>query len=166
MCAVGCDRQKLLSAVMAVMATLDAAGLQCSEVEADTSKQVFTGHQLNHKTGLLGGFSHLQLRRGLGHAARPRHLTDQMAKLIGHTWSCLLRRPALSLINAGYRFARTFGPRSGRTVVACRRARIPMDRVIAAISLLQPCQPLVAVGLCHRCHGWNAWGLRSHAPLV
>ena len=38
-----------------------------------------------------------------------------MAKLIGHiTWSCLLRRPALSLINAGYRFARTFGPRIGR----------------------------------------------------
>ena len=38
-----------------------------------------------------------------------------MAKLIGHiTWSCPLRRPALSLINAGYRFARTFGPRSGR----------------------------------------------------
>ena len=38
-----------------------------------------------------------------------------MAKLIGHiTWSCLLRRPALSLINAGYRFARTFGLRSGR----------------------------------------------------
>ena len=38
-----------------------------------------------------------------------------MAKLIGHiTWSCLLSRPALSLINAGYRFARTFGPRSGR----------------------------------------------------
>ena len=30
------------------------------------------------------------------------------------TWSCLLCRPALSLVNAGYRFARTFGSRSGR----------------------------------------------------
>ena len=37
------------------------------------------------------------------YAARQRHLTgNQVAKLIGHiTWSCLLRRPALSLINAG-----------------------------------------------------------------
>ena len=45
--------------MMAVKATLDAAGLQCSEVEADTSKQVFTGLQLDHKTGGLpasGGF--------------------------------------------------------------------------------------------------------------
>ena len=28
-------------------------GLQCAEVEADTSRQVFTGLQLNHETGML-----------------------------------------------------------------------------------------------------------------
>ena len=117
-CAVGCDRPKVLSAMMAVKATLDAAGLQCSEVEADTSKHVFTGLHLDHKTGVLSleASRTWRLRRGLEYAARQRHITgDQMAKLIGHiTWSCLLRLPALSLINAGYRFARTFGPRSGR----------------------------------------------------
>ena len=57
-----------------------------------------------------------RLRRGLEFAACRRHLTgDQVAKLICHiTWSCVLRRLALSLINAGYRFGRAFGPRSGR----------------------------------------------------
>ena len=39
-CAAGCDRPEVLSAMMAVKATLDAAGLQCLEVEAATSKQV------------------------------------------------------------------------------------------------------------------------------
>ena len=51
-CAVGCNRQKVLAALEAVKATLDAAGLQCSEIESDTSKQVFTSLQLNHETGL------------------------------------------------------------------------------------------------------------------
>ena len=104
--------------MMAVKATLDAAGLECSEVEADTSKQVFAGLQLDHKTGVLSleASRIWRFRRGLEYAARQRHLSgDQVAKLIGHiTWNCLLRRPALSLVNAGYRFARTFGPRSGR----------------------------------------------------
>ena len=36
-----------------LQATLDASGLQCSEVEDDTSKQVFTGLQLDHKTGVV-----------------------------------------------------------------------------------------------------------------
>ena len=106
-CTAGCDLPKVLSALVAVEATLDATGLQCSEVEADTSKQVFTGLQLDHKTGVLSlEASHIrQLRRGLKYAARQRHLTgDLVAKLIGHiTWSCLLRRPALSLVNAGRR---------------------------------------------------------------
>ena len=44
-CAVRC--------IGAVQATLQAAGLQCAEVEADTSKQVFTGLQLDHETGIL-----------------------------------------------------------------------------------------------------------------
>ena len=87
-------------------------------MRADTSKQVFTGLQLDHKTGVLSleASRIWQLRRGLKYAARQRHVTgDQLAKLIGHiTLSCLLRRLALSLVNAGYRFARTFGPRSGR----------------------------------------------------
>ena len=44
-----------------VKVTLDAIGLQCSEVESDTSKQVFTGLQLDHKTGVFvaGSLSHL-----------------------------------------------------------------------------------------------------------
>ena len=33
-CDAGCDRPKVLAAIQAVKATLDAAGLQCSEVEA------------------------------------------------------------------------------------------------------------------------------------
>ena len=47
-CAVGCNRPKVLAALEAVKATSDAAYLQCSEVEACTSKQVFTGLQLDH----------------------------------------------------------------------------------------------------------------------
>ena len=39
-CAVGCNRPKVLAALEAVKATSDAAYLQCSEVEADTSKQI------------------------------------------------------------------------------------------------------------------------------
>ena len=105
-CAVGGDRPKVLAAT-AVKATLDAAGLQCSEVEADTSR-----------TGILKleASRVWRLRHGLEFAAcRKQPTGEQVAKLIGHiTWSCLLRRPALSLINAGYRFARTFGPRSRR----------------------------------------------------
>ena len=94
------------------------------------------------------------LRRGLECAARQRHLTDdQVAKLIGHiTWSCLLRRTALSLIDAGYRFARTFGPRSGR---AC------------------PQSPRNSVGLRHYCRCSLAilpvlgrCGFMSRMPLV
>ena len=46
-CAVGCDRPKVLAAMEAVNATLGAAGLQCSEIEADTSKQVFIGLRLD-----------------------------------------------------------------------------------------------------------------------
>ena len=93
------------------------------EVEADASRQVFTGLQWNRETGLLSlEASHTcPLRLGLEFAARQRYLTgDQVAKLIGHvTWSCLLRRPALSLINAGYRFARTFKPSDHVTVGCC-----------------------------------------------
>ena len=102
----------------AVKATLDAADLQCSEVEAGISRQVFTGLQLDHESGTssLEDSRIWRLRHGLEFAACQKQLTgDQVAKLIGHiAWSCLLRRPALSLINARYRFARTFGPRSGR----------------------------------------------------
>ena len=147
-CAVGCNRSKVLSALEAVMVTLDAAGLQCSEVEADTSTQVFTGLQLDHKTGVLSlEASRIWLRRGLEFAARQRHLTgDQVAKLIGHiTWICLLRRLALSLINAGYRFARTFGLRSsGRVWPAVAQE----FRWIA--SLL----PLLTCNLASPCSSW------------
>ena len=117
-CAVGCNHSKVPAALEAMKVTLDTAGLQCSEVEAGTSKKVFTGLQLDHKTAVLSleASRIWRLRHGLEFAARQRHLTgDQVAKLIEHiTGICLLRRPALSLINVGYRFTRTFGPRSGR----------------------------------------------------
>ena len=148
-CAVGCS---------AVKVALDAAGLQCYEVEAYTSKQVFTGLPLDHKTGVLSleASRIWRFRRGLEYAARQRHLTgDHVAKLIGHiTWSCLLRRLALSLINVGYVVARTFGPRSGR-VLARSCPGIPLDCVITAASHLQSCQSLVAMGLCHGCLWWR-----------
>ena len=82
-CAVGCDRPKVLSAVAAVKATLDAAGLQCSEVELDTSRQVFTGLQLDHETGVLSreASRKWRLRHGLEFVARQKQLTgDQVAK--------------------------------------------------------------------------------------
>ena len=68
---MGCDCPKVLSAMEAVKATLDAAGLQCSEVEADTSRQVFTGLQLDHETGILSleASRILRLRHGLEVAA-------------------------------------------------------------------------------------------------
>ena len=52
-CAVGCKRPKVLAAMEAVKATVDAAGLQCSEVEADSSNHVFTRLQLDHETRKL-----------------------------------------------------------------------------------------------------------------
>ena len=104
-CAVGCNRSKVLAALETVKLTWDAGGLQCSEIEADTSRQVFTGFELDHQSGILSleDSRIRQLRHGLEFAACQKQLTgDQVAKLIGHiTWSCLLRRPALSLINAG-----------------------------------------------------------------
>ena len=70
-CSVGCNRQKVLAALGAVKATLDAAGLQCSEIVSDTSKQVFTGLQLNHETWVLSleAFRIWRLRLGLELAA-------------------------------------------------------------------------------------------------
>ena len=82
-CAVGCNRLKVLAALEAVKVILDAAGLQCCEVEADTSKQVFTRLQLDHKTGVLSleASRIWRLRGGLEFAARQRHLTgDRVAR--------------------------------------------------------------------------------------
>ena len=112
------DCPKVLASMKAAKATLGAAGPQCSEVEADISRQDFTGLQLDYESGILSleDSRIWRLRHGVEFAASQKQLTgDQVAKLIGHiTWSCLLRRPDLSLINTGYRFARTFGPRRGR----------------------------------------------------
>ena len=82
-CAVGCDRPKVVSAMEAVKATLDAAGLKCSEVEADTSRQVFTGLHLDHETGILSleASRIWRLRHGLEFAACQKQLTgDQVVK--------------------------------------------------------------------------------------
>ena len=98
-CAVGCNRQKVLDALDAVKTTLDAAGLQCSEIESDTSRQVFTGLRLDYESGILSleDSRNWRLRHGLEFAASQKQLTGvQVAKSFGHiTWSCLLRRPAL-----------------------------------------------------------------------
>ena len=157
-CAVGSDRPK----VLAVKATFDAAGLQCSEVEADTSRQVFTDHQLDHESGMLSleASGIWRFRRGLEFASCQKQLAGkQVAKLIGHiTWSCPLRRPAF-VSRQCWVSCFTYLRTPKRTVVACSRAGIPMDRVIAAALYLQPCQSLVTVGLCYRCLG-------SYAPLV
>ena len=144
----------------AVKATKDAAGLQCSEVEADSSEQVFTGLQLDHETGMLSleASRIWRLRRGLEFASRQN-------VLLVTTWSCLLRRPALSLVNAGYRFC-TYLRTSKQTGMARGRPGIPMDRVTTAGSHLQSCQSLVTVGLCCRCLWWGTWGLWSYASLV
>ena len=145
--AVDCNRQKVLDALDAAKATLDAAGLQCSEVESDTSKQVFTGLQLNHETGILSleASRILRLRRGLEFATRQRHLTgDRVAKLIGHiTWSCLLRCPALSLTNAGHRLTRTLGPRGGLWPAVAQEFRW-----IAS---------LLPLGNCNLTSPWSPW---------
>ena len=76
-CAVGCNHSKVPAASETVKMTLDAAGLQCTEVEADTSRQVFTGLQLDDQTGVLSleASRIWRLRHGLGFAARQRHLT-------------------------------------------------------------------------------------------
>ena len=88
-----------------------------------------------------------RLRHGLEFAACQKQLTgDQVAKLIGHiTWSCLLRRPALSLINAGYRYARTFGPGSGRlwSAVAQEFKWIASLLPLLTCSLASPWSPWV-----------------------
>ena len=52
-CAVGCNRQKVLATMCAVKASLNASGLQCSEVEADSSRQILTGLHVHQETGLL-----------------------------------------------------------------------------------------------------------------
>ena len=115
---LNCSCVKVLKFQIIAKETLDAADLQVSEVEADASKQVFSGLQLDHKPGVLSleASRIWRLRRGLAQAARQIHLTgDQVAKFTGHiTWSCKLRRPALSLINAGYRLHVSLEPRSGR----------------------------------------------------
>ena len=159
-CAVVCDRSKVLAAMAAVKATLDSAGLQCSEVEADTSRQVFTRLRLDHESGILSleASRFWRLRHGLEFAACRKHLTgDQVAKLIGHiTWSCLLRRPALSLINGGHRFARTFGPRSGRLwpAVAHEFRWIASLLPLLTCNLVSPWSPWVyATGASGGAHG-------------
>ena len=164
-CAVGCDHPKVLASMKAVKATLDAAGLQCSEIEAHTSKQVFAGFQLDHESGILSleDSRIWRLRHGLEFAACQKQLTgDQLAKLIGHiTWGCLLRRLAESLINAGYRFARTLGPRSGRLWPAVAQE----FRWIASLLPLLTCATLPLPGH-HGCLGQSTWELRSYASLV
>ena len=106
------------------------------------------GLQLDHKTGVLSLEASCiwLLRRCLEFAERQRHLAGhQVAKLIGHiTWSCLLRRPALSLINARESFSAHFWT-SKRVGMARSHSGIPLDCVVTAASHLQSGQssPLV-----------------------
>ena len=152
---------KVLKFQIIAKETLDAAGLQVSEVEADASKQVFSGFQLDHKPGVVSlEVSHLAVATWSEHAARQRRLTgDQDHVELQAASSCLVSHQCWVSF-CTYRWT----PK--RTVVACRCARVPMDGVIASTSLFQPCKFLVAVGLCYRCLGWNTWELGSHEPLV
>ena len=62
---------------------MDAAGLQCSEIEADTSRKVFTGLRLDHESGILSleDSRILRLRHGLDFAAFQKQLIgNQVAK--------------------------------------------------------------------------------------
>ena len=118
-CAVGCDRPKVLAANKAVKVTLDDAGLPCSEIEADICIQAKfhrTSVGSRERNIVTGRLTYLAVATWSGVCCVQKQLAgDQVAKLVGHiTCSCLLRRPALSLINGEYGFARTFGPRSGR----------------------------------------------------
>ena len=74
-CAGGCNRSKVVATLEVTL--VDAAGLQCSETGSDTSQQVFTGLQLDHKTRVLSleASRIWRLRRGLECAARQRHLS-------------------------------------------------------------------------------------------
>ena len=76
-CAVGCDRRKVLAAMKSVKTTLDAAGLQCSEIEADISRQVFTGLRLDHESGILSleDSRNWRLRHDREFAASQKQLT-------------------------------------------------------------------------------------------
>ena len=59
-----------------IMSFRGLVGLQCSEIEADTSKQVFTGLWLDHKTRILSLEAYLgRLRIGSEFAGRHRYLT-------------------------------------------------------------------------------------------
>ena len=142
-CVVGCNRTKVPAALEAVKVALDAAGLRCSEVETDTSKQVFTGLQLNHKTGVppLEASRIWRLRRGLEYAARERDI------LRGIRWpsywahhlelpgasSCLVSHQCRVSFCAHFRILKRAG-------LARSRPGNPLDCVISAASHLQSCR--------------------------
>ena len=81
-CAVGCDRPNVLAAMKAVKATLNAAGLQCSVIEADYIQASFHRTSVgSRRLAISGGCN-----TGLEFAACHKQLTgDQVAKLIGLT---------------------------------------------------------------------------------
>ena len=96
-CAVGCDRPRLGRRLWTLLA--------CSVLRLRLIHpgKFFTGLQLDHESWILSleASRIWWLRHGLEFAANQKQLTgEQVAKRIGHiTWSCLLPRPALSLIN-------------------------------------------------------------------
>ena len=71
----------------AVKTSLDAAGLQCSEVEADTSKQVFTGLQLNHETraAVTGGDSNVAVATRSGVCDAPKISDRRSSRQVDRT---------------------------------------------------------------------------------
>ena len=168
-CTVGCDRPKVLAAMKAVKATLGTAGLQCSEIESEKSRQVSTGLRLDYESGIssLEDSRIWRLRHGLEFAACQKQLTgDQVAKF---NWSLHLELSAASPCPVPqqcwvslYTYFRT----SMRTVVACGCSGIQVDRVIASTLDVQLCRSLVTVGLRYRCLGRSIWVLRSYASLV
>ena len=144
-CAGSCNRSKVVAALEAVKVTLvDAAGLQCSEVGSDTSQQVFTGLQLDHKTGVLS------LEASLHLAAAAWSRKASFGRLSGQVdWAHHLELPAASssLVSRQCKISlRAHLRASKRAGLARRRPGIPLDCVLIALltcNLSSPWSPRV-----------------------
>ena len=93
-----CSVVNVLEFQIIAKTTLDAAGLQASEVEADASSQLFTRLQLDHKTGVLSleASRIWRLRSGLEHASRQRHLPGTHVAKFFLGGTCCVVLPCLS----------------------------------------------------------------------
>ena len=157
-CAVGCNRPKVLAALEAVKATLDAAGLHVLRLRLmhpSKFSQVFNcfAYLAIVTWPEVCCASKTSYWRPGGQINWAHHLELLAAS------SCLVFHQCWVLFCTYFRTPK-------RAVMARGRPGIPMDRVTTAAFHLQPCQSLVTVGLCYRCFWWSTWGLWSYASLV